>query len=149
MIDLEIREGTLGDIPQLRKIDQLAYPNGWPIWSEENWHERIAYGSLFVATKTDPIGYIAGQAFDENVAVVDSLAVKPGWQRMGIGRLLMEKIIELCIGHSYKELRLMVRQSNQSALGLYESLGFVIDEAVDMDDELGKWGAYVMRRELT
>lgn len=55
-----------------------------------------------------------------------NIAVHPGWQKKGIGRKLMEALIERAKRADYLEkIELNVRATNHHAISLYKKLGFV------------------------
>jgi ribosomal protein S18 acetylase RimI-like enzyme len=63
------------------------------------------------------------------------LAVDPARQRQGLGKALMEATEQWLRAQGCPKLQLMVRNSNEAALGFYQALGY---EAQDVTT-LGKW----------
>lgn len=61
-----------------------------------------------------------------HVAVL-GLGVHPEFQALGLGRALMESVIEWSIAQCVVRLELKVRCDNDRAMRLYESLGFVTE----------------------
>lgn len=57
---------------------------------------------------------------------ISTLAVAEQWRRCGLGRWLLERVIELAEGRGVRFAFLEVRQSNWAAIELYRSLGFEI-----------------------
>lgn len=57
--------------------------------------------------------------------LIVNLAVDPGFQRRGIGRLLVLTARDYCAGQGVRRLRLFVGADNESAYRLYATLGFV------------------------
>lgn len=55
--------------------------------------------------------------------IVDGLAVDEGWQRCGVGRLLMEHAKEWARSHDAQSIELRVFEFNTSAIAFYESMG--------------------------
>ncbi len=53
-----------------------------------------------------------------------SFAVKSSWRKRGIGRKMLNKMVELGRGYGVKRVYLLVRSYNLPAKSLYESLGF-------------------------
>jgi ribosomal-protein-alanine N-acetyltransferase len=58
-------------------------------------------------------------------AELESIAVAPQFQRMGVARQLFEVLAGELVAAGVTELLLEVRASNAVALGLYRALGFV------------------------
>jgi ribosomal-protein-alanine N-acetyltransferase len=83
--------------------------------------------ALFVALVcgTEIVGYgILLTPKNLHHARVYSLAVLPKWKGMGLGRRLMQYLIEQASSLGYYSTRLEVRENNQRAIQLYKSLGF-------------------------
>lgn len=55
---------------------------------------------------------------------VHNLAVDPGVRRAGLGRVLMQRVLEVAARAGARAALLEVRRSNEGARRLYESLGF-------------------------
>ncbi|HBD63914.1 MAG TPA: ribosomal-protein-alanine N-acetyltransferase [Clostridiales bacterium] len=56
---------------------------------------------------------------------VTNVAVLPEYRKMGIGSILIEKMVEICKCSEIQAMTLEVRESNAPAIGLYEKYGFV------------------------
>src|SRR5213593_4443891 len=52
------------------------------------------------------------------------IAIRDGWREVGLGRILMERILEWMRARGFKKAELSVFGSNGRARRLYESLGF-------------------------
>lgn len=63
-----------------------------------------------------------------------AMAVLPGWRRRGIGRALLEAMLNLLAQQGYSQTSLSVQRANSAALRLYEKVGFV--PAVSKPEEL-------------
>ena len=59
-------------------------------------------------------------------AIVDSIVVKSGFQNLGIGRILMDKMHEWVIEKGARSIELNVYEFNQTAISFYERLGYKI-----------------------
>ena len=57
-------------------------------------------------------------------AVVDSIVVKSGFQKRGIGRLLMAKMQAWAIAKGASSIELNVYEFNETAISFYEKLGY-------------------------
>lgn len=55
------------------------------------------------------------------------ISVKKKYWRMGIGKLLLEEIINICRENGIRKLNLKVIEGNERAMSLYKSFGFVIE----------------------
>ncbi len=57
---------------------------------------------------------------------ITNIAVHPEARRQGIGRALLSEMIRQARKRGIAEISLEVRESNAAAIGLYESLGFLV-----------------------
>ena len=64
------------------------------------------------------------------------LAVTPARQREGHGRALMSACEEWLVSRQVPKLNLMIRGSNEEAIGFYAALGYATDDRVVMSKRL-------------
>ncbi|MES3007031.1 MAG: GNAT family acetyltransferase [Pseudomonadota bacterium] len=74
--------------------------------------------------------------YDGHRGSVYYLAVSPGQQGNGYGKMLMEKIEVLLIGKGCPKLNIVVRTSNDGVLSFYDKLGYKTDEVVSIGKRL-------------
>jgi ribosomal protein S18 acetylase RimI-like enzyme len=67
---------------------------------------------------------------------VNYLAVAPEHRRRGFARVLMQEAEERLLALGCPKVNVQVRDSNQEALGLYKSIGYLQDEAVSLGKRL-------------
>ncbi len=121
-IDLEIRQLTYADLPQVIAIERRAFPTPWSL-------------AMFVLELSKPsgiclagliddriVGYLVCSRYDTvwhlmNVAVDDRLT------RRGLATSLLERLFELA-DRPNEQYTLEVRTSNDGAIRLYETFGF-------------------------
>ena len=97
-------------------------------WSRSAFEEELAQTRLaryIVAVENGEIVGYAGTWLVINEAHVTNVAVSGQRRREGIGRLLMQKLMELARDNDMESMTLEVRVSNAAARHLYEQLGFV------------------------
>ncbi|ACS89166.1 ribosomal protein-alanine acetyltransferase RimI like protein [Thermococcus sibiricus MM 739] len=70
------------------------------------------------------VGYVMGYIRPDMEGHIMSIAVDPLYRGNGIGRLLMEAVIDRLIKRGARYIGLEVRVSNKGAIKLYEKLGF-------------------------
>jgi ribosomal protein S18 acetylase RimI-like enzyme len=103
------------DFSHLAKTVQQYFNKNTPLW----W---VIYGSENVACLW------AGNAFDQEKgdrhAHIFLLYVKPNHRHQGIAKALLEKIQTWAKERGDRQISLMVYQHNQTALNLYEKLGY-------------------------
>lgn len=110
------------DLPRAWQIEQRAH--AFP-WSEKtlasNQGER--YLNLKLKVDDDIAAFAITQVvLDE--ATLFNIAVDPAYQRRGLGRALLEHVIDEVEKRGVATLWLEVRASNAGAIALYEGLGF-------------------------
>ena len=83
-------------------------------------------GALFVAYWNEvPAGCIALQPLkEEGVCEMKRLYVQPAFRKYGIGRALVERLIDEAHQLSYSKMRLDTLERLKPAIALYKSLGF-------------------------
>jgi ribosomal protein S18 acetylase RimI-like enzyme len=88
--------------------------------------EFLREGSFVLRPRGElqPAGVVLASKVDDGVAHITQICVQPGYQRNGIGRILMEASIEALQQRRYHDLTLTVTSANQNAVRLYETLGF-------------------------
>ena len=96
-------------------------------WSRSAFEEELAQNRLaryIVAEENGAIVGYAGTWLVINEAHVTNVAVSSQRRREGIGRLLMQNLMELARENGMESMTLEVRVSNAAARHLYQQLGF-------------------------
>ena len=115
--------------------DPDAFSSSTTMWTgdndtEERWRARLADGPCFIAyDDARPVGMVAGQVVDDAAELI-SMWVAPEARQRGIGRALIERVVEWSAG---RPLRLRVMDGNQAAVTAYERQGFVLQEGADAE----------------
>ncbi|MDR1637134.1 MAG: GNAT family N-acetyltransferase [Treponema sp.] len=102
------------------------YP--WFVWEEEGelaayahahrWHERTAY----------------------SLSVEDTVYVKPGFQRRGIGRALLGMVLEELRKQGFHAVMAVITVPNEGSVGLHEGLGFKkAGHFSEIGRKMGQW----------
>lgn len=71
------------------------------------------------------VGFIVGYKTYENEGRIFSLAIREGFQRQGIGTMLLNSLFEIFNSNFLKFATLEVRKSNIRARNLYYKIGFI------------------------
>jgi ribosomal protein S18 acetylase RimI-like enzyme len=80
---------------------------------------------LLAKIESVSVGCAALRPISNNVCEMKRLYVKPDYRGNGLGRKLAYKIVQLAIEKKYLKMQLDTLSSMHSAIGLYQSLGFV------------------------
>ena len=123
--DIAVRLMTLADLDGVMavEIDSFSVP-----WSRSAFEEELTQNNLaryIVAVSDDRIVGYAGTWLVINEAHVTNVAVSGLRRGEGIGRLLMENLLELARENHMESMTLEVRVSNTAARNLYKQMRFV------------------------
>ena len=117
-----VRTMTLDEIERIAKIDAIAYP--YP-WGEQIFRDCIKsrYHCLVYENDQEMLGYAvlsiaAGEAHILNICIL------PEKQHQGLGRDLLNYLMELAREKQVETMFLEVRFSNEPAKRLYDRVGF-------------------------
>jgi len=122
---IEIRLMTVDDLDGVMDVEMDSFQTPWSrsAFEEELVKNRLA--RYLVAVENGTIVGYAGTWLVINEAHVTNVAVSGQRRREGIGRLLMEKMMEFAHESGMDSMTLEVRVSNEAARNLYQQLGFV------------------------
>ena len=121
---IQVRPMTLGDLDGVMTVEHDSFLTPWSrsAFEEELTQNRLA--RYLVADENGAIVGYAGTWLVINEAHVTNVAVHVQRRKEGIGRLLMEKLMELARDNGMESMTLEVRVSNAAARHLYQQLGF-------------------------
>jgi ribosomal protein S18 acetylase RimI-like enzyme len=99
---------------------------------DEEWMKRSvrwsSEGSAGFLAMNGEVGCGIVGSYEENAqcAQVISMWVDPGFRRAGVGKALIDAVVDWAASRAVRELKLMVTSVNPGAIAFYESLGFSI-----------------------
>ncbi|HEY9120371.1 MAG TPA: ribosomal protein S18-alanine N-acetyltransferase [Marinobacter sp.] len=119
-----IRPLEVADLPEVLDIEHQGYSHPW---TEGVF--RDCFRDDYRLSVLEASGYIAGYTvvaylFDE--AHLLNVCVRPSDRGRGVGRQLLRHVMIEAARDNMQKLILEVRQSNTSAIALYQSEGFVL-----------------------
>ena len=111
-------------IEQIAEMEKICFSDPWSVNSiTAEFHNPLSL--WLVAVKDEKVvGYVGSQSV-LGWSDMMNLAVLPEFRRMGIGETLVNELIVRLKEKKNVCLTLEVRESNQSAIALYEKMGFV------------------------
>ena len=118
---------TLSEEQEYLEIDTEIWPNaplGLTALSE--YKSNPLWTSMIVKQSSTIIGGLMVWQ-EEDRGVIEDVFVREPWRKKGIARFLLTKALTYLQDHQLPFVDLTVLTTNQSALTLYESVGFVID----------------------
>ncbi|WP_456372426.1 ribosomal protein S18-alanine N-acetyltransferase [Thiolapillus sp.] len=111
------------DLPTVMAIEEQAYPHPWSRGIFEDCLRVKAYECLVYEDGNDLCAYSV-MSWGAGEAHLLNLCVRPERQGQGLGRAVLEQVIQLARDKAASNLFLEVRLSNRAARHLYESAGF-------------------------
>ena len=118
----QFRPMTEDDLDAIMAIEPHIYSHPW---SRGNFSDSLAsgYSAWVLLDGARIIGYaLMMMVLDE--AHLLNLSIAKAYQKQGLGRLLLEHMINIAKKHHAANMFLEVRPSNISAIALYENIGF-------------------------
>lgn len=123
-MNLEIRRLQAEDIPFLMPLEQEAFSMPW---SERNFRallDKKDYLYLVALENGIPVG-ICGMVMVCGEGDIDKVLVDSRRRGQGIGRALLQELLQQGQQQGIADFTLEVRVSNAPAIRLYEQAGFV------------------------
>jgi ribosomal-protein-alanine N-acetyltransferase len=115
------------DLPQVMELERLAFP-------VEPWtpglflHElKLDFSRVELARTADAkrrlVGYACWWLVGDEIHILN-LAVHPDAQRRGLGRALVQRVLDDAAAHAATSVSLEVRHDNAPGESLYRAMGF-------------------------
>jgi GNAT superfamily N-acetyltransferase len=140
-VDVTVRRARQEDLDAcarvcFRAFRAIAERHGFPPDFDSEETARLAFGSfvsdpLTYGVVAEQAGRVVGSTFIHDrrpVAGVGPVTVDPSAQDVGIGRRMMEAILEWAWGQEFPAIRLVQSAYHTRSLALYASLGFQVRE---------------------
>jgi ribosomal-protein-alanine N-acetyltransferase len=119
---VRFRAMTPFDVPAVGAVERAAYP--YP-WSEGIFRDCLRVGYLCrVAEQAGDVVAYGVVAMGAGEAHILNVCVASGMRGRGIGRRMMQLLLERSAQAGMHDVFLEVRPSNPHAIALYQSLGF-------------------------
>lgn len=138
--EYDVRTATSdADITNIKAIDDMAFAGHRGISVEELYKVR-EHGALLILYHVST-GDVVGEAqflfkpipeiphhFEHPIGYCYGIAIRPGFQGKGLGKILMQKVWEIATAHELEEVHLSVRVENERSLRLMFGQGYRIVE---------------------
>lgn len=118
----QYRPMQLADLDSIMAIENVIYSHPW---TRGNFSDSLnaGYSCWVFEDDDDIVGYsVVMLAADE--AHLLNISIASDWQGLGLGRKLLEHMMEIARSHGALHMFLEVRVSNTIAVRLYEKMGF-------------------------
>lgn len=123
-VELVVRRCRVDDLPALQAI--LEESPEAAEWHPDSLSETLQqYPKYFLIGRQDEetVGFIVGRQMVDEGEILN-LAVRRGFRRQGVGKKLVQELLEVFLREKVVQVFLEVRASNQAAISLYQGLGF-------------------------
>lgn len=148
-LDLSIRIATTDDIPLIQKLSLEIWPQTYSsiisreqtdymlemMYSNESLISQINKGTQFIIIneKYIPLGFASYKMIGDNIYKLDKIYLLQSQQRKGIGKFVMNHIIEEIKNKGAASLQLQVNRNNINAKSFYEKIGFQVIKEADFE----------------
>ena len=111
------------NISAVKQIEDECFSNPWSFESLNAELSKVGACFYVAELNGEAAGYIGfNMVLDEGY--IANIAVKEKFRRQGVGRKLLQKVIETAVKNNLSFVSLEVRESNIPAIGLYKEFGF-------------------------
>ena len=146
----QIRIAADTDLEQIMGIEKACFGND--AWSKANMKsELLAPHTTYVVAEDDGalIGYAGLSKLEKSdTSDIQTIAVSDSHRGLGIGRALMNSLLEFASKQGAKEVLLEVREDKPTPQNLYKSLGFAEIDCRENYYQPDGVAAIVMRLDL-
>lgn len=139
---MEIRNLRLEDLDRVLEISQKSLPQPWP----RSEFEKYIEGAFVAEENGKIIGFIIGK-ISEDIGQIKLIAVDPSYQEKGIGRKLVEHLLNYLKENRARRVLARSRTKNKAGINFLKNSGFKIIETIEKYYPNGE-NAYLMKKEL-
>lgn len=147
---ITIRQVNSGDVEQIVSLESQLF--GADAWSAQLVHDELSASHrhyIVAVDEQDAVRGYAGLFAPGAEGDIQTIAVIPELRGQGVGRALMETLIEEARRRKVEQLFLEVRADNAVARALYDTLGFEIIGERPGYYQPGNVAAVVMRKRVS
>ncbi len=120
---MTFRDMTGAHVAQVAELEKLCFADPWSENSIRSEVDNILALWMVALEDDRVVGYVGSQTVCGETDMMN-IAVHPDYRRRGIAQSLIEVLIRELKNRGSICLTLEVRCSNDSAIGLYEKMGF-------------------------
>jgi diamine N-acetyltransferase len=145
----QVRQATVKDIPLIRELTFAIWPQTYALLltkEQIDYMLEMMYSAASLQKQIEEDGCTFIMVYDDNEPVafasyneikpqtwkLNKIYILPTQQGKGMGKFIINYIIDIIKPHNAKALQLQVNRFNK-AKGFYEKLGFTIIETADFD----------------
>ena len=120
---MQVRPMSIEDCEQVAAIEAASFSMPWSLKAFRETVQKANFRYFIAEEEGEILGY-CGFLYVLDEAEIPNVCVKASARRKGVGRQMMNALIEEARKLGMAVLYLEVRESNTAARGLYERLGF-------------------------
>jgi len=145
---MELRVATLTDAPATRAIYNAAVDTIFTfdmrprsLDQQEAWIEKRsgAYAAIVAVDDAEVVGFASLSPYRDRPAysttVEDSIYVREDERGRGVGRLLLDELLDVARQHGFHSVMARIVAHNDASIALHTAAGF---EAVGIEREVGR-----------
>lgn len=121
---MHIRAMDITDLERIVELEHILFTSAWDTsdFIYEILENEFSY-NFVLEDKGIIVGYVGVWIMYEQ-SQITTIGIDPAYQRLGLGRMLMEEMIAFARKQGAIVMSLEVRVSNDKAISLYQGLGF-------------------------
>ena len=120
--EIILRPMQMNDLDAVMAIEPTIYSHPW---TRGNFSDSLnsGYSAWVLEADKKIIGYVLLMLVLDEAHLLN-LSISKAYQKQGLGRYLLEHMVQIAQHHKAANLFLEVRPRNISAIALYENMGF-------------------------
>lgn len=121
LIPLTTKDGLI-----LEHLHAMCFPDAWDQATFDGLlGETSTCGWAAISLEGDHVGFILARVLGSEAEIL-TFAVAPAYKRMGLGRCLLNELLNFLMSVNCEKVFLEVAVDNEAAIALYTSMGFKI-----------------------
>jgi len=143
---VKLRGFVPSDLEKVMEIEKTSFPKRKAHSKKyfKKLYQKYPEGFILAENKNEIVGYTIGQPKNDSTEII-SLAVKPRFRQKGIGKKLINFLINYFKERGIKGILLHVRTENKTGVAFYRNLGFKILKTIKNYYRNGD-DAYLMKK---
>ena len=147
MAQIKIRNFLSKDLSRIIEIEKKSFAEPWPDSYLEKLSQKYPNDFVVVEIAEKVVGYALGKLKEDNTGSIKMLAIDPDYRRQGIGKELIDFLVNRLKENGVKEIFLKLRTNNDAANKFYSTLGFEMVKTIEKYFPNGD-DAYLMRMKV-